>query len=187
MPMHDWTRVSAGTYHDFHCTWLADLKSRLNTRLLPADHYAQVEQVMEGMIADILTLSTDEPDESGEEVSEGGLALAVAPPRVRITEELEADIYSARARQIAIRHSSDDRMVAVIELVSPGNKASEDAWDTFVSKSLAALRQGIHLLILDIRTQSKDLLSFLVEFVACFVQLLFEIHSGAIRRIDGGR
>ena len=22
MPTHDWTRVSAGTFHDFHCTWI---------------------------------------------------------------------------------------------------------------------------------------------------------------------
>jgi hypothetical protein len=45
MPMHDWTRVSAGTYHDFHCSWLADLKNRLNAGLLPDESYAQIEQV----------------------------------------------------------------------------------------------------------------------------------------------
>jgi len=149
MPMHDWTRVSAGTYHDFHCRWLGDLTTQLNTGLLPNDHYAQVEQVMEGMTADALLLKEDEPDQSPQEESEGGLALAVAPPRVRFTEEIEAEIYSSRARQIVLRHSSGDRMVAVIELISPGNKSSEYAWETFVSKSLAALRQGIHLLILD--------------------------------------
>ena len=53
MPMHDWTRVKAGTYHDFHCRWLADITNHLNRGLLPSDHYAQVEQVGDGMIADI--------------------------------------------------------------------------------------------------------------------------------------
>lgn len=149
MPMHDWTRVTAGTYHDFHCRWLGDLTTRLNTGPLPSDYYAaQVEQVMEGMTADILTLSTAEEEPAADE-AEGSLAVAVAPPRVRFTEEIETDIYSARARQIVIRHSSDDRMVALVELISPGNKASDYAWETFVTKSLAALHQGLHLLILD--------------------------------------
>ena len=29
MPMHNWTRVSAGTFHDFHCSWIAELKKAL--------------------------------------------------------------------------------------------------------------------------------------------------------------
>jgi len=41
MPMHDWTRVSAGTFHDFHCSWIAELKKTLNGGLLPPDYYAQ--------------------------------------------------------------------------------------------------------------------------------------------------
>lgn len=148
MPMHDWTRVSAGTYHEFHCSWLADLKNRLNGGLLPGDYYAQVEQVLEGMTADILALEMrDDPPQTN--ADSGGVAVAVQPPRVRFTDSLETDIYSARARHIVLRHSSDDRMVAVVELIAPGNKGSESAWETFVAKSLAALRQGLHLLILD--------------------------------------
>jgi hypothetical protein len=30
MPMHDWTRVSAGTYHDFHNAWITHIKEALN-------------------------------------------------------------------------------------------------------------------------------------------------------------
>ncbi|MCE9529802.1 MAG: hypothetical protein K8T89_01475 [Planctomycetes bacterium] len=48
MPMHDWTRVQAGTYHDFHCCWLAKLTSQLNRELLPEDHYAQIEEATAG-------------------------------------------------------------------------------------------------------------------------------------------
>jgi hypothetical protein len=42
MPLHDWTRVSAGTFHDFHVSWNVALKEALNTRLLPAEYYAQL-------------------------------------------------------------------------------------------------------------------------------------------------
>ena len=153
MPMHDWTRVTAGTYHDFHGRWLGEMTNRLNGGLLPDDHYAQTEQVMTGMNADSLTLQTDEPPtvEPGNDSHDdgGGLAVAVAPPRVRFIESLETDLYAAKARRIVIRHNSDDRMVAMVELVSPGNKASDEAFRTFVDKALAAMRQGLHLLIID--------------------------------------
>lgn len=149
MPMHDWTRVRAGTYHDFHCSWLADSKNRLNGGVLPADHYAQVEQVMEGMTADILTLRMTEPQDGSEEEGESGLAVAVAPPKVRLVASLEEDLYTTMAKHITIRHGSDDRVVAMIELVSPGNKASEYAFGKFIDKALAALAQGCHLLVID--------------------------------------
>ncbi len=30
MPMHDWTRVDAGIYHDFHHEWISEIKRALN-------------------------------------------------------------------------------------------------------------------------------------------------------------
>src|ERR1700677_2688603 len=101
MPMHDWTRVKAGTYHDFHCRWLGEITNRLNRSLLPSDHYAQVEQVAEGMIADVLSLrSNDRQDELEEAAGEGRLAVALAPPRVRFTDPFEENLYAAHAKQI---------------------------------------------------------------------------------------
>ncbi len=149
MPIHDWTLVTAGTFHDFHCRWLAALTNQLNSGLLPSDHYAQVEQVAEGMIADVLTLQSDDPMDEPWDKGEGGLAVALAPPRVRFTDSIEADQYAAHAKQIAIRHASNDRIVALIELVSPGNKSSEIAFRTFVKKALEAIMRGCHLLLID--------------------------------------
>ena len=40
MPMHDWTRVKAGTYHNFHYRWIAAIMDRLNAGLLPAGFFA---------------------------------------------------------------------------------------------------------------------------------------------------
>jgi hypothetical protein len=39
--------------------------------------------------------------------------------------------------------------VAVIELVSPGNKSSDYPLDTFVRKTVKFLRGGVHLLVID--------------------------------------
>jgi hypothetical protein len=153
--MHDWTRVIAGTYHDFHCCWLAEIKNRLNVGVLPEDHYAQVEQVMEGVTTDVLTLRTDPP--SNGSLSHNGssphnevdVAVALAPPRTRFRAELDLTLCISRTRHIVIRHVSDHRMIALIELISPSNKASEYPFHTFLSKTLAALVQKIHVLLID--------------------------------------
>jgi Protein of unknown function (DUF4058) len=152
MPVHDWTRVSAGTFHDFHCTWIPEIKNRLNEDVLPAEYYAQVEQIAGDTIADILTLRTDPIPGTSESDGDHGTLTAVAtvPPRVRYTAELETDTYASQARRVAIRHSSDDRVIALIEVVSPGNKSSRTALQTFVSKTASVLRQGCHLLLIDL-------------------------------------
>ena len=40
MPVHDWNRVTAGTFHDFHLAWIAELRRALNGGLLPQGYYA---------------------------------------------------------------------------------------------------------------------------------------------------
>jgi hypothetical protein len=150
MPVHDWTRVSAGTFHDFHCSWIPEIKNRLNKGILPSDYYAQVEQVAGEVTADVLTLRSDPPPESPGPDTTGGTVVTAVPPQVRFTASLEMDLYAARARQVVIRHSSGDRIVALIEVMSPGNKASRYAFQTFVDKAVAALSQGYHLLLIDL-------------------------------------
>ena len=48
MPIHDWTRVDAGIFHDFHHTWITEIKRVLNSGLLPPDYYALAEQIAGG-------------------------------------------------------------------------------------------------------------------------------------------
>jgi hypothetical protein len=33
MPVHDWTRVDAGIFHDFHNAWITELRNVLNVPL----------------------------------------------------------------------------------------------------------------------------------------------------------
>jgi len=40
MAVHDWTRVSCGTFHDFHSRWLTHLSETLNGGVLPVGYYA---------------------------------------------------------------------------------------------------------------------------------------------------
>lgn len=73
------------------------------------------------------------------------------PPRkVRITEEMEHRFYRNQRRRIAIRHSSDDRVVALVEIVSPGNKESTPSFTAFVEKAAEVIYRGFHLLVIDL-------------------------------------
>jgi hypothetical protein len=158
MPIHNWQQVDAGIFHDFHLEWISALKSALNEGVLPSNFYALAEQVSGGLHPDILALTRGPSDKphagsSGlprDSANGGGIALAVAPPQVRFQAFSESDIYAQKRRRISIRHVSGDRVTAILEIVSPGNKASQHAFNSFVEKSLEFLDAGIHLLLLDL-------------------------------------
>lgn len=149
MPIHDWTRVTAGTWHDFHLAWIAELRNALNAGLLPAPYYAQAEQVAGPFGPDVLALEAADEGESEADAG-GGLAIAIAPPRPKLVAQMEAENSERRRRNLVIRHASGDRVVALIELVSPGNKASRHAIRSFVEKAADALVRGYHLLVIDL-------------------------------------
>jgi hypothetical protein len=75
--------------------------------------------------------------------------VADAPHQARYITSGESEPYVARANQIAIRHQLG-QIVAVIEIVSPGNKSSQYAMRKFTEKTYELLQQGIHLLIVDL-------------------------------------
>jgi hypothetical protein len=152
MPIHDWTRVEAGIFHHFHHEWISALARALNAGVLPPDYYALAEQIAGGVGPDVLALESAElrPDDPSQAVSSGGVALETAPPAVRFTATAESEIYSARRSRVAVHHSSDDRVVAMLEIVSPGNKSSRHALRSFVDKAVEMLQRGVHLLIIDL-------------------------------------
>ena len=51
---------------------------------------------------------------------------------------------------VAVRHVSGDRIVAVVEVVSPGHKAARQPLRSFVEKATQMLEKRVHLLILDV-------------------------------------
>jgi hypothetical protein len=151
MPVHDWSRVGAGTFHDFHVAWTTEIRNVLNERVLPPDYYAMAEQIAGPFGPNVLTLqAADGNGAASSSASSGPIAVSIAPPRVRFTAVAEADAYLTKQRAVVVRHQSGDRIVALIEIVSPGNKSSERALTAFVDKAIGALTQGYHLLILDL-------------------------------------
>jgi hypothetical protein len=150
MPVHDWTRVDAGIFHDFHHAWIEEIKRALNAGLLPDDYYAMAEQHAAGFGPDVLALQERESDEAETPQFPSGGGLLLAAPSVPVTAETDMEFYRRKQNAVAVRHVSGDRVVAMVEVVSAGNKSSRNALRSFVEKAAELLNERIHLLILDV-------------------------------------
>jgi hypothetical protein len=151
MPVHDWTRVSVGTFHDFHYSWVLEIKRALKRGLLPPGYYVMAEQLGGDLGApDVLTLQTAGTKPEPEGPLTGTATLTESPPLVHARTTIARDSYARLQRTLVIRHTSDDRIVAMIEVLSPGNKSSRHAIRSFLNKAVAALDGGIHLLLIDV-------------------------------------
>jgi hypothetical protein len=158
MPAHDWTRVDAGIFHAFHHDWITEIARSLNGGLLPEDYYALPEQVAVGFGPDVLALQAQATDGSGNgdvttlsgtaPSNSGGVLLA--PAKLAPIAETDLAFYRRTKKGVAVRHVSGDRIVAFVEVVSPGNKSSRSAFRTFIHKAAELLENGIHLLIADL-------------------------------------
>lgn len=154
MGIHDWTRVSAGTFHDFHTAWLTHLKETLNAGVLPDEFYAMAEQRAGQILPDVLTLHSGDVDDGwppGTDSTSAAVAVAEAPPQVSLTMRMtDEDVYHLKQKTLVIRHASDHRIVALLEIVSPSNKDREQHVDSFVEKARSSVKQGLHFVLLDL-------------------------------------
>lgn len=154
MPIHDWSRVDPGIFHDFHQTWITQIKVALNSGLLPPECYALAEARGAKFEADVLTLrSGGMVDPHPPDVADAGVLLA--EPKARVQAETDMDYYRRKQNVVAVRHVSGDELIAVVEIVSKGNKSGRQALEDFVTKSVKLIGHGIHLLIADLQPPTR--------------------------------
>ncbi len=147
MPIHDWSRIDHGLFHDFHQAWTIEIRNALNGGVLPSGFFALAEQFISDPIPDVVTL---QKRALGSTPPVQGRAPAIEfPPRARIVTSATLDHFVRKMNHIVIRHQLG-QVVAVMEVVSPGNKSSKHALRQFVDKAYEILRQGIHLLVVDL-------------------------------------
>jgi hypothetical protein len=147
MPMHDWTRVDAGIYHHFHGRWLYAIAAALNQGVLPAGYFALADQVVQPFEPDVISLKTEAGN--GSHPAAGGTRRSATPPAVGVTEVAHRRARKAGQRRVSVRHVSGDRVVAVLELVSPSNKAGVSDFKAFVAKAVWVLDEGVSLVVID--------------------------------------
>jgi hypothetical protein len=102
------------------------------------------EQVIGGPEPDVVTLKLSADSAAGQ--------IALAEPKIKPKTSfvMTADIerYARKASWIVVRHELGE-VLAVIEIVSPGNKDSRHAIRSLVDKSVELLFEGINLLVVD--------------------------------------
>lgn len=139
-------------WESFHSAWTNTIVRRLNSRWL-SKRYRSAPQTHLGILVevDVATFENDPPvTDSGS--SNGGVATAVwAPPRPAqsVAVDLPAqDVFEVRVYD----DRRGRRLVAAIELVSPGNKDRPENRHAFAIKCAAYLQQGVSLIIVDVVT-----------------------------------
>jgi hypothetical protein len=137
MPIHDWTRVEPGIFHSFHHDWITAIKRALNSAQLPEDYYALAEQQAAGSGPDVLSALTDVHDPS------------------RFIAQTDAEFYRRKKSSVVVRNVSDDSAVAIVEIVSAGNKATRNVFRQLLDKVCKLLERKIHLLIIDLLPPTK--------------------------------
>ena len=154
VPIHDWTRVDAGTWHVFHVRWITRIADALNEGVLPEGYYADPERHAPPFIPDVLALqeASDEIMEDWDKGGSGGGAVtAVSSPKLTLHRTApDSLLIAGRGRTIAVRHESGDRLVALLELTSPSNKDRPQSVTAFTDKAVAAIGRGVHVSIIDL-------------------------------------
>ena len=135
--------------NDFHQGWTIEIRNALNRGVLPLGYVAATDQ--RGMAYEPDVSSHARGNWARVSGDRGGLVVAEAPPQIkRISRlETEAEAFARRSNRIVIRHARG-RPVAVIEVVSPGNKDREHSVRRFAGKVRDFLKQGIGVMIVDL-------------------------------------
>ena len=147
MAIHDWSKAPPGVFHHFHGAWLFELAGQLNDGVLPPGYYALGEQVLGGVIPDVLTFEQrGQPRERPPAES----TTREPAPTATLTASAEMPEIAPAARVLTVRQTGQDRVVAVLEIVSPGNKKEASEFGALIDKTVALLAKGIHVVVVDL-------------------------------------
>ncbi len=150
MPLRDHFRpplASRRSWEELHGAWPGTIAFRLNS-ILPPEYYSGVRVHIGSEIeVDIAAFESEDfaESESGNHVGTVLAWEAALPTLLLDTDELTLPEYEVRVYDE--RHTR--RLVAAIEIVSPGNKDRTERRDAFVSKCHALLQQNVCVVIVD--------------------------------------
>jgi hypothetical protein len=155
-------------WESFHAAWAGSIADLLNGQLLPDNYFAE-EQTHAGACIEI-GVATFENQQNGTTSKEGSTAT-LAPPQTWappapafVMPRLRPDRFEV----LVFQDEGGARLVAAVELVSPGNKDRPEQRRTFAIKCASYLYQGVGLVVIDIVTSR-----------------LANLHNEIVRLIEG--
>lgn len=142
-------------WESFHSSWATRIADALTERWLPPNYIAE-EHVHFGPAIEI-DVATFEREPSPTAEVEGTTVATVAakvwtaPPADGVLPAVFPDTFEVRV----LNTDAGPRLVAAIELLSPGNKDRPTERRAFASKCASYLYQGISVIIMDIVTNRR--------------------------------
>ncbi len=121
----------------------------LNAGRLPESCFAMVELVVGRPEADVVALDIESGNEQHGQYADGGGTATAVRPQTTYVLPAEEERYAQMADRIAIHHGLGE-VVAIIEIVSPGNKSSRHGLRAFVDQGVDLIRQDVNLLVVDL-------------------------------------
>jgi hypothetical protein len=152
MPLLDHFHPPLSTNHSwesFHSNWATRIADAVNAQL-PAEFFAEEHTHFGRVEIDVATFEHERPA-----AHRNGSSVAVAEPRVwaPTTADVTVPAVFPDSFQVKVFNTTaGPTLVAVIELVSPGNKDRAEERRAFAVKSASYLHQGISLIIVDVVT-----------------------------------
>lgn len=169
MPLRDHFRPPLDTvasWEELHGQWPATIVQHLR-KILPAGYVAGPRVHAGSQVEiDVAAYGQGEAEPVLNTSNGGGIATAAwapAAPSVAVETELpDYDEYEVRVYDVR----RNRRLVAAIELVTPGNKVRAEKRNAFIAKCAALLQNGVAVSIVDVVTVRQfnlyaDLMTFL--------------------------
>lgn len=129
----------------FHAYWAAGIGRALN-RMLPANFFAAINMHQGRQVAaDVAEYYVDPHAPTGP-----GRPTITAPPYVVPAATATGPGVLPDTIELPVVDTDRDRLVAVIELVSPANKDRPDSRRVFAAKCAAYLAEGVGLVVIDV-------------------------------------
>jgi hypothetical protein len=141
-------------WESFHSSWATRIADALTERWLPPGYIAE-EHVHLGPSIEI-DVATFAQEASAARIEDGGVATVGS--KVWSPPAADAVIPAVFPETFEVRILSTEtgpRLVAAIELVSPGNKDRSDKRRAFATKVASYLAQGISVILVDIVTSRR--------------------------------
>lgn len=145
-------------WEGFHHMWAVKIVERLNEGVLSLKHRSEPEIHVGSQIeVDVATFDDETPASGFDGANgsgDGGVAVATrtyAPPAPAITADVafdDPDVFEI----LVYREDGVFRLVAAVELVSPGNKDRPANRRAFAAKCAAYLQAGVSVVTVDIVT-----------------------------------
>jgi hypothetical protein len=141
-------------WESFHTAWAGYIAELLNEQLLPDNYFAEEHSHVGGRVEiDIATLEETSPGSSSKDGTTATLPTQVwTPPAPSL---VMPGLFPDSFEVLVFYEEGGARLVAAVELVSPGNKDRQESRRAFATKCANYLYQGIGLVVVDVVTNRQ--------------------------------